>query len=88
MLVLSSASTSNALTGTGFNAGTLPSLSASATTIVTGISSASFTGTKATGALITGVTYSKATLSSATFSGTSATITPTLSTGSKTVTVS
>ena len=88
MLVLSSASTSNALTGTGFSAGTLPSLSTSATTIVTGISTASFTGTKATGALVTGVTYSKATLSSATFSGTSATITPTLSTGSKTITVS
>ena len=88
MLVLSSASTSNALTGTGFSAGTLPSLSSSATTIVTGISTASFTGTKATGALITGVTYSKATLSSPTFSGTSATITPTLSTGSKTITVS
>ena len=88
MLVLSSASTSTALTGTGFSAGTLPSLSTSATTIVTGISTASFTGTKATGALITGVTYSKATLSSATFSGTSATITPTLSTGSKAITVS
>lgn len=88
MLVISNATRASALTATGFNAGTLPSLSASATTIVTGISSASFTGSKATGAIVTGVSYSKATLSSASFSGSAATITPTLTTGNKTVTVS
>ena len=88
MLVISNATTANALTATGFNAGTLPSLSSSATTIVTGISSASFTGSKVTGAIVTGVSYSKATLSSASFSGSAATITPTLTTGNKTVTVS
>lgn len=72
MLVFSNAVLSAALTGTGFNAGELPSLKSKATTIVTGIMSASFTGTEVANMRITGVTYDKTSLSSATFSGTAA----------------
>lgn len=72
MLVLTAATLGGALTGTGFNAGELPSLANEATTVVTGISSASFSGTEAANMKVTGVTYDKATLSSATFSGTTA----------------
>lgn len=58
-------------------------------TVLTGVSASAstpeFTGTKATNALITGVTYDKATVNSATFTGTEATID---STGTATGTVS
>lgn len=119
MLVISAAGTSNALTGTGFNAGSytaaefnagaLPTLG-EAQTVVTGIASASataptFTGDKfgatfsgqeaAISATFAGTedtvnvtgNYDKAGVESAGFTGTETTITPTLVTGSKTVTV-
>lgn len=50
--------------------------------------SANFSGTKATDALVTGVSYDKTTVSDLVFEGTAATITPTLNKGSKTITVS
>lgn len=113
MLVFTAATLAAALTGTGFSAGELPSLSTADTTFVTGISSAAFTGsevknfqvtgvtydkatvssasfsgTKAESALVTGVTYDKATFSAATFTGSSTTITPTLTSTTKEVSVS
>lgn len=72
MLVFSAATLAAALTGTGFNAGELPSLASENTTVVTGISSASFTGSEVKNFQVTGVAYDKATLSSASFSGTKA----------------
>lgn len=72
MLVFTAANTSNALTTTNFNAGELPSLKSAATTFVTGISAATFSGSEVKNFQITGVAYDKATLSSATFSGTKA----------------
>lgn len=119
MLVISAAGTSNALTGTGFNAGSytaasfdagsLPTLGATQT-VVTGIASASataptFTGDKfgatfsgqeaAISATFAGTegdvsvsgNYDKAGVKSAGFTGNEATITPTLTKGSKTITV-
>ena len=119
MLVISAAGTSDALTGTGFNAGSytaaefnagaLPTLGESQT-VVTGITSATasaptFTGDKfgatfsgqeaAISATFAGTedtvnvtgNYDKAGVESAGFTGTETTITPTLVTGSKTVTV-
>jgi hypothetical protein len=119
MLVFSAAGTGDALTSTGFNAGSytaaqfdagaLPTLG-TAQTVVTGIESAtssaiSFSGDKF-GATFAGTStsisadftgtaaslevsgnYDKATVKSADFTGTEATITPTLATGNKTVTV-
>ena len=118
MLVLTAASTSNALTSTGFNAGsfidgklnpgTLPTMteptsvmtgataSASAPAFTGGKIAATFAGTQtAINATFTGsegdvsVTgnYDKAGVQTSTFSGTEATITPTLKTGNKEVTV-
>ena len=52
------------------------------------LSSATFSGTKAENALVTAVSYDKATVSAASFSGTSTTITPTLTSATKDVTVS
>ena len=85
MLVFSDASTSNALTATGFNAGSytaavytqgsLPVLG-DKQTVVTGITKAT-----ATAPTFTGNKFG------ATFTGTGTTITPTLATGSKTITV-
>ena len=49
--------------------------------------SANFSGTKATDALVTGVSYDKTTVSDLAFEGTAATITPTLVKGDKTITV-
>lgn len=122
MLVFTAAEKADALTGTGFNAGSytaakyvdgeLPSLGA-AKTFVTGIASATssqpnfvggklaatFTGNVAGDAIKEGSftgspvsvsvsgSYDKAGVESASFSGTKATITPTLETGSKTITV-
>ena len=119
MLVISAAGKSNALTGTGFNAGSytaasfnagsLPTLG-TAQTVVTGIASASataptFTGDKfgatfsgqeaAISAIFAGTegtvnvtgNYDKAGVKSAGFTGNEATITPTLTKGSKTITV-
>lgn len=119
MLVFSAAGKADALTATGFNAGsytaaqfdkgTLPTLGASQT-VVTGIEKAeasapTFTGDKfgatfagsqvAIAAEFTGTAgnvkvsgnYDKAGVESAAFTGTEATITPTLVTGNKTVTV-
>ena len=119
MLVFTAANKANALTATGFNAGsytaaefnagTLPTLGA-AQTVVTGIeraeaSAPTFTGDKfgatfagsqvAISANFAGTegnvsvsgNYDKAGVESATFSGTKETITPTLATGSKTITV-
>jgi hypothetical protein len=119
MLVFSAASTANALTSTGFDAGSytaaqfdagaLPTLG-TAQTVVTGIESAtssaiSFSGDKF-GATFAGSStsisadfegtadsvtvsgnYDKAAVGVASFTGTEATITPTLVTGTKTVTV-
>ena len=48
---------------------------------------ANFSGTKATDALVTGVSYDKTTVSDLAFEGTAATITPTLVKGDKTITV-
>ena len=48
---------------------------------------ANFSGTKATDALVTGVSYDKTTVSDLAFKGTAATITPTLVKGDKTITV-
>lgn len=120
MLVFTAAAKADALTGTGFNAGsyipaefdkgTLPELGV-AQTVVTGITSATasaptFTGDKfgatfagsqvAIAATFAGTegnvsvsgNYDKANIESTEFSGTEATITPTLSKGSKTITVS
>ena len=119
MLVFSAADTSNALTSTGFKAGsytapkyvagTLPVLG-EAQKVMTGVTSATasaptftgdkfaatFTGTEgAISATFTGTSgavsvkgsYDKTTVGDATFTGTKATITPTLATGSKTITV-
>lgn len=92
MLVLSAAGTSNALTGTGFNAGTLPTLEEEGTTVVTGITGATataptFTGTAAE--ISVSGNYDKAGVDAAgtSFTGTLATITPTLTTGTKVITV-
>ena len=119
MLVFTAASKADALTATGFNAGSytaaefnagaLPTLGAEQT-VVTGIEKAeatapTFTGDKF-GATFAGTqvaiaadfagtegnvnvsgNYDKANVKSATFTGTDATITPTLVTGSKTITV-
>lgn len=92
MLVFSNASTAQALTSTGFDAGALPTLEDEATTVVTGITSAvatapTFTGT-AGDISVTG-SYDKAGLDATKtkFTGTEATITPTLTTGSKAITV-
>lgn len=52
------------------------------------VDSATFTGTKAEDILVTAVNYDKASVDDASFTGTAATITPTLNTGSKTITVS
>ena len=49
--------------------------------------SANFAGTKVTDFQITGVTYDKTTVSDLAFAGTTATITPTLNKGNKTITV-
>lgn len=114
MLVFSTAGTSQAIYSTNWNAGEATTLASEATTVTTGISSATFTGTKATdlqvtgvsyskaginaagttftgskvaNALVTGVSYDKANISSATFVGSSATITPTLTSTTKDVTV-
>lgn len=118
MLVISAAGTAQALTSTGFNAGsftdgklnpgTLPTLteptavmtgataSASAPTFTGGKIAATFTGTQAAiSATFTGTegdvsvsgNYDKAGVQTSTFSGTEATITPTLKTGNKEVTV-
>jgi hypothetical protein len=119
MLVFSAASTADALTGTGFNAGSytaakfdagaLPTLG-NAQTVVTGIESAtssaiSFSGDKfgatfagsntsitaeftgTAGSVSVSGNYDKASVKSADFAGTEATITPTLATGNKTITV-
>jgi uncharacterized protein YjbI with pentapeptide repeats len=115
MLVFTTASLASALTATNFDAGELPSLASETTSFVTGISSASFTGSEMKSFNVTGVNYDKATLSSATFTGnkaedalvtgvsyskasvvasettfagSSTTITPVLTSNSKTVTVS
>jgi len=113
MLVFTAASLANALTATNFDAGELPSFASETTHFVTGISAASFSGSKvenfqitnvaydkatisaatftgsvAASALITAVTYDKATISSAAFTGSSITIAPTLTSSSKTITVS
>lgn len=118
MLVISAAGTAEALTSTGFNAGsftdgklnpgTLPSMaeptavmtgataSASAPKFTGGKIAATFTGTQAAiSATFTGTegdvsvsgNYDKAGVQTSTFSGTEATITPTLKTGNKEVTV-
>lgn len=118
MLVISAAGTAEALTSTGFNAGsftdgqfsagTLPTMaeptavmtgataSASAPTFTGGKIAATFTGTQAAiSATFTGTegdvsvsgNYDKAGVQTSTFSGTEATITPTLKTGNKEVTV-
>lgn len=118
MLVISAAGTAEALTSTGFNAGsftdgqfsagTLPTMaeptavmtgataSASAPTFTGGKIAAKFTGTQAAiSATFTGTegdvsvsgNYDKAGVQTSTFSGTEATITPTLKTGNKEVTV-
>lgn len=79
MLVLSAAGTASALTATNFDAGSYqaPSLTGlempttSAVTLATGITSASFTGSKVNDFKITGVSYDKATVSSAAFTGSS-----------------
>lgn len=119
MLVFTAAAKADALTGTGFNAGSytaasfdagsLPTLG-TAQTVVTGIASASataptftgdkfgatFSGTEAAiaatfagteGAVSVSGNYDKAGVESAGFTGTEATITPTLTKGSKTITV-
>lgn len=119
MLVFSAATTSDALTGTGFNAGSytaaefnagaLPTFG-TAQTVVTGIASAeatapvftgdkfgaTFTGTEAAitaefagteGNVSVSGNYDKATAAAGTFTGTEATIAPTLTKGTKTVTV-
>lgn len=72
MLVFTAATLATALTGTGFNAGELPALATADTTFVTGISSASFTGSEVKNFQVTGVAYDKATLSSASFTGSEA----------------
>ena len=119
MLVFSAAGKADALTGTGFNAGsytaaefnagTLPTLG-NAQTVVTGIEKAEstapvFTGDKfgatfsgsetaitaafegTEGSVSVSGNYDKATSATGSFSGTATTITPTLVTGSKTITV-
>lgn len=70
MLVFTNATTSSAVTATNFSAGALPTLKSSATSFVTGISTATFTGSEMKSFQVTGVAYDKATLSAATFSGT------------------
>ena len=118
-LVLTAASKADALTGTGFNAGSytaasfnagsLPKLGA-AQTVVIGIASASataptftgdkfgatFSGTEAAitatfagteGSVSVSGNYDKAGVESTSFTGSEATITPTLTKGSKTITV-
>lgn len=118
MLVISAAGTAEALTSTGFNAGsftdgqfstgTLPTMaeptavmtgataSASAPTFTGGKIAATFTGTQAAisatfagteGDVSVSGNYDKAGVQTSTFSGTEATITPTLKTGNKEVTV-
>lgn len=118
MLVISAAGTAEALTSTGFNAGsftdgqfstgTLPTIaeptavmtgataSASAPTFTGGKIAATFTGTQAAisatfagteGDVSVSGNYDKAGVQTSTFSGTEATITPTLKTGNKKVTV-
>lgn len=114
MLVFSTANTSQAIYSTNWNAGEATTLASEATTVATGISSASFTGSKVVDFQVTGVTYSKAsataaatftgskvanfqvtgvsydkaTVSSTAFTGSSATITPTLTSTTKDITVS
>lgn len=88
MLVFSTAGTSQAIYSTNWNAGTTPTLESEPTTVATGISSATFSGSTETNLKITGVSYSKASVSAASFSGSEATIAPTLTTTTKTVTVS
>lgn len=118
MLVISAAGTAEALTSTGFNAGSftdgkfnagaLPTLAepadvmtgasatASAPTFTGGKIAATFTGTQAAisatfagteGDISVTGNYDKAGVQTSTFSGTEATITPTLKTGNKEVTV-
>lgn len=99
LLVLSVASTADAITSTGFNAGSytaaefnagsLPTLG-DAQTVVTGIASAvatapTFTGTE--GAVSVSGNYDKASVKTATFAGTEATISHNVTTEAKTVTV-
>lgn len=72
MLVFTTASTSNAVITTNFNAGELPALKSEATNFVTGISAATFSGSEVKSFQVTGVAYDKATLSSATFTGSTA----------------
>lgn len=118
MLVISAAPTGNALTSTGFNAGsftdgqfnkgTLPTL-AEPTNVMTSVSAsadapkftggkiaATFTGTQAAisatfageeGDISVTGNYDKAGVQNSTFAGDEATITPTLTTGSKQITV-
>lgn len=79
-LIFTAATTANALTGTGFDAGSYeaPSLTGlampvtSAVTVATGIEGASFTGSKVNDFKITGVTYNEASVSSASFTGSEA----------------
>lgn len=77
MLVLTAAGTDTASAITSFNggskaadffsAGNLPEVEDAS--VMTGVTSSEFTGTKAEGALVTGVTYSKAGAITATFTG-------------------
>lgn len=92
MLVFNSASTSEALTETGFSAGTLPTLAEDGVTVMTGVAGASasaptFTGTAAE--ISVAGSYDKAGVDdlNTKFTGTLATITPTLETGSKVITI-
>ena len=84
--------TSATATATFTGEGTILTGEASTTavgaTVTQPVFTAAFTGTERADAIVTAVNYDKATLSSATFAGTSATITPTLTTGDKVVTVS
>lgn len=75
LLVIAAASTTNALTGTGFNAGSLTKATYSAGTLPTmeentvGVATSTFTGEKSEGLAVTGVTYDKASVQSTSFTG-------------------
>lgn len=98
MLVFSTASTASAVYATNFDAGSYsaPSLTGltmpvfSSYTLATGVSSASFTGTKLESTMVTGVSYSKATVNASrtSFTGSSTTFAPVLTTSNKDISVS
>ena len=86
---ITSASATASFTGNAVDISATPNATATAASVTQPTFTAEFTGTAAADMKVTGVSYKKTNVdAAATFTGTAATITPTLNTSDKTVTVS